>query len=84
MPRRAVPTPLTREALDASGCEEPGCKHEHDDVLMLNAKCHPGGRIEVSYNKGTGNLKVACAACKKTVAYIAVARANDLMKTGWG
>ena len=81
---RPLPRPMTREQLDASGCEIPDCKHEHDDVLFLNALCHPKARSEVSYNKATGNLKVACAFCKKTVAYIAVARASDLMKTGWG
>ena len=83
MPKRAVIPPLTRADLDRSGCGDPNCKHEHDDVLFLNGRCHPQADAEVSYYKKTGLLKVACATCKMTIARIVVGHANDLIRP-WG
>lgn len=84
MPQRAKPLPLTRQQLDASGCEIPGCDHRHDDVLVLAARCHPKANTVVTYHKATGMLKVACSVCKATIVHVLVARTNDRVLTGWG
>ena len=83
MPKRAPPQPLTREDLDRAGCDNPAFTHEHDDQLFFNGRCHPKADVAVVYSKRTGLLRVTCAVCNSTVAYVAVARGNELVKTDW-
>ncbi len=70
--------PLTKIQLDliaAHGCESPGCNHEGHDTIFMHARCHVRGGVEVSYQRGTGVLQVACAKCHKIIGEIKVA--ND-------
>jgi hypothetical protein len=61
--------PLTRAFLDKAVCSTPGCTETHE--LYLHASCHLRANVTVRYEAGV--LIVACAACDKTVATIAVA-----------
>lgn len=64
--------PLTCEALDAAGCDNPGCRHDHT-VIYLHALCHPSAGSRVSYDKRSGMARVECRRCSDLVAEIAVA-----------
>lgn len=66
---------LTREDLDATGCGNPGCTHDHT-VLFLGTNCHPQAGLNVSYDKRTGRLCVTCRRCDAPAAEIAVARSE--------
>lgn len=63
---------LTREDLDAVGCDTPGCTHDHS-VLVMNASCHPMAGLCVAYDKRSGALRITCGRCDKPVARVSVA-----------
>ena len=63
------------ERLAASGCQVPGCTHEHDHKLVLNARCHP--RAGTDLKLVDGGLHVCCAECGAFVIAIAVARREE-------
>lgn len=63
---------VTRHELDAAGCGEPHCQHDHT-ILYLRAICHGKAGVQASYDKRTGTLKLVCKKCKAPVAEIAVA-----------
>jgi hypothetical protein len=53
----------------------PGCNHsEHDGTVFFHQKCHPGGKVEVSYTQGGGQLKITCTRCGRRIALVSVAR----------
>jgi len=58
-------------ALVASGCQEPGCTH-HGDVLVLNGRCHPGSDVRV-VALATGGLRVECARCSAPIVALELA-----------
>jgi len=67
-----MPTPLlTTKNLDALKCSSPKCKHE-DCELFLHPKCHEGGGTMVSYQKGSGEILIACNVCGKHIVRIMV------------
>lgn len=67
---------MTTELLDrwvAGGCQNPDCKnHTADDPLFVHARCHPRAGVDVSYQYGSGVLKVACRECHKNVMQVSV------------
>lgn len=63
---------LTRVELDQCGCDTPGCGHDHT-VLYLHGRRHRSAGQLVSYDKRTGNIRIACRRCDAVVAEIAVA-----------
>ncbi len=68
---------LSKEKLDGmtspeAKCGGSGCGHDHDGTLYLHGRCHLGGRIEVSYTHGTGELRIGCRECGKTIAMVKV------------
>ena len=63
---------LTRSALDATGCGDPGCTEDHS-IIYLHPKCHPDAGTWTSYNKDTGTLAVECTECEMVLARIKVA-----------
>jgi len=67
---------LTRNELDITECEVPDCTHEDHSTLYIHGRCHMNAGNEVSYNKLTGLLTIACKECKKRIAQIAVAYTN--------
>lgn len=67
---------LTKQHLDAMGCDTPGCDHS-DHVLYFSAACHPKGRLEIAYSKASGTLLVTCKQCKREVAELAVAESYE-------
>jgi ribosomal protein S27E len=71
-----MPKPVTKEDLERlseAGCQTPGCKHDHAQTLYVHAQCHPSGKIEVSYTRGSGFIHIACGVCGQIIADIAVA-----------
>lgn len=57
-----------------NGCDVPGCDHtDHDGTLFFRGRCHPTGKIDVSYTYGTGKVKVACRECGQNIGIIEVA-----------
>lgn len=66
---------LTRQILDVMKCNEPDCHHDHT-ILYLQGACHPDAGANVRYDKSTGLLRVACLACDKLIANVAVADGN--------
>jgi hypothetical protein len=71
-----MPMPIaTRSTLNATGCDEPGCTHDHS-VLWLCSLCHPTEGLEVAYEKATGVLTVTCKVCETLVARILVGDSN--------
>jgi hypothetical protein len=65
-------TDLERAAI--SGCEVPLCDHQnHDGTIYLHGICHLGAHRDVSYTRGSGVVRIACAICKKLIAEIKVA-----------
>ena len=63
---------LSRKQLDATGCGEPNCGHDHSE-LYLHSICHPSAGTRVSYAKPTGMLTIECRRCGKLVAHVKVA-----------
>ena len=53
-----------REQLDEA-CED-------ENLLSLNAPCHPNESFLIHYDRSTGNLLIHCAKCAKYVDSIAV------------
>lgn len=64
--------PLTKAALDIAGCDTPNCGHDHS-VVFLTPACHPGGGVEIAYDKRTGHLRITCNVCERRVAEVEVA-----------
>jgi len=69
---------LTQKELDkgfAGGCQNPECKHKHEQLekIYLTPKCHPEAAVSVSYYP-QGFLQVECDACGKVVGDIEVAK----------
>jgi hypothetical protein len=71
-------TPLTRVELDATGCSNPGCDHDHT-VLFFHPRCHPHRGLIVSYDKRTGLISMKCRVCKRPLRDIAVAARGSEM-----
>jgi hypothetical protein len=69
--------PLTKITLDWMASHDgatPDCTlHKHDDTFYLRSRCHPEAPVEVSYEHGSGILKVTCAICYFPIAKIQVA-----------
>lgn len=63
-----------REHLDALTCQAPGCSHERrpGEAVIFLARCHPRGRIGVSYALGSGMIRLGCMECQKLICEIAV------------
>jgi hypothetical protein len=67
---------LNQFALDeitSQGCQVPGCSHQHEEELYLRSRCHPNAGCSVSYEKGSGILKVTCKECGASIVEIQVA-----------
>lgn len=63
------------------GCQCPGCSDSAIsmngvDVIFLHARCHPKAPTWVSYEKGSGKIRVTCAECDELVVAIEVANDN--------
>lgn len=71
-PTRTAPRRLSQALLDAQGCGEPDCTHDHS-ILFLSAACHPNAGLEVAYHKATGLLHITCAKCHQPAAIVGVA-----------
>ena len=67
--------PITREDLDAAGCDTPGCTRDHSIVCLI-AGCHPEAGTSVAYDKRIGALRLACCECGGEYVEIAVARSE--------
>lgn len=65
--------PLTRESLDATGCSEPGCAHDHS-VLHAEPACHRTAGLDACYIKETGVMEIRCHRCQRPVVAVQVAR----------
>lgn len=65
-------TEQTQATLNKSGCATPNCGHDHD-TLYFHGNCHPTATIEVTYEKATGLLYMACGRCGKPVCMVKVA-----------
>lgn len=63
------------EQMIERGCSTPGCTHDDHKELFLKQRCHPGGGLDVCYEKGTGVVNVTCRQCKRPVLDIGVALA---------
>lgn len=63
---------LTREDLDASGCDDPGCTHDHS-ILYLHSQCHPDHGVTARYDKRQGLVIICCLGCHVEVVRIAPA-----------
>lgn len=57
---------VDREALNAMGCDIPGCAHDHS-ILYLLAECHPKAGTRVKYVKADSLLIIQCSRCGKEV-----------------
>lgn len=64
---------LLKADLDAAGCAAPDCGHDHDQVLVLHARCHRSSAVDVRYEKRLGHLVITCHKCGYEVARIAPA-----------
>jgi hypothetical protein len=63
---------LTKRYLDEARCRRPGCTdcgHE----LVFSQNCHPKAGLQVSYDKTSGHLHLACNKCKQPIAGVLVA-----------
>lgn len=67
---------LTRNELDAAGCDEPGCTRDHS-TIVLGSACHPAAPVRVAYAKATGELRLWCSVCEGLLIEIMVARRLD-------
>jgi len=63
---------MTRNDLNKIGCQSPNCNHKDDDILYLHSGCHPGGSLEVMYEKSTGRLILECAECETQVIVVEI------------
>lgn len=67
-------TKVQLEMAAAHGCQMPGCDHEnHEQTLFLHGRCHPKARVDCSYTRGTGALRVECSECHQLIVLVAVA-----------
>jgi hypothetical protein len=66
--------PLSQEELDAMRC---ACCECDDDVLYFHPRCHDYAKLTVRYERGLGQMVVACAMCDREVMRIAVAETLD-------
>lgn len=62
------------DAIAVRGCMMPNCSHENHDTLFMRSACHTSRQtVQVSYKKGSGIVRVLCAACQQVIVEIAVA-----------
>lgn len=64
--------PLFKSDLDnmSAGCCTEG---ENSGLLYIHGRCHLEGKIEVSYLKGSGILRIGCMECGTDIVNIEVA-----------
>jgi hypothetical protein len=67
----------TQKDLDAIGCDEPNCNHDHS-IIFMRQKCHPRANLEVAYHKALGVMICTCASCGLEVGRVAVAASRLL------
>jgi hypothetical protein len=63
---------LTQIDLDAAGCDNPRCTHDHSKIYLIPS-CHPRAGISALYDKPSGTLEFECRRCRAPVAVVAVA-----------
>lgn len=68
----SVKTKADLDQIASAGCQAEGCDHADHGVVYLHGRCHPGGRIEVSYRAGSGVLRIGCLECGGLIAFIRV------------
>lgn len=61
------------EEFVVQGCASLDCKHEGHDRMFVHARCHLGGRIEVSFKFGDNFLTIACGECHQEIMKIIIA-----------
>jgi hypothetical protein len=55
------------------GCQNPSCDHkDHDTLLYLSPKCHPGKPVFVRYDKAYECLDIFCSVCDHPITSVAV------------
>lgn len=67
--------PLNKRDLDRltiGRSTKPGCTSDGHGTLFMHTKCHPRGRLEVSYDMASGVLRIGCHWCGKTIAEVSV------------
>lgn len=57
---------VTKEDLNAAGCAQPNCGHDHS-VIYLHPGCHVGSTTIARYEKATEELILECNTCEKEV-----------------
>lgn len=62
--------PLSRRALDAMACSEPGCDCAGD--LYMHSACHPGWPTWSVYSDGVLRIECAEPGCKKMIVEVVV------------
>lgn len=60
------------ERMVETGCGIPGCNEVHDEIFIMQ-RCHPRTGLDVSYTKGSGEIKITCRTCGAPVSRIGVA-----------
>jgi len=75
------------DAMAARGCQTPGCTHgEHDRVLYMNQRCHPGAGVRVQYEDDdhpepcAAVLRLRCQRCTQDICSIALAARPALVR----
>jgi hypothetical protein len=66
--------PLVQQDLEQIECSNPLCDSDHP--IYINAKCHTGAGLAVSYDKDCGCLNLLCSVCNSLVARVAVQKAT--------
>lgn len=65
--------PATREIMAGQRCNEPGCKHDHEH-LLLTTPCHFEAGMSAEYCKRHGILTLLCHECGQLTAAFAIAK----------
>jgi hypothetical protein len=63
---------VTRNELNALGCNMPGCDHKDHNVMFLHPNCHAYAGTWASYDKTTDTLTIRCRACERAFVEILV------------
>jgi len=64
--------PLTKEWLNAMGCANPDCGHDHSQIFLIGGCCL-SKKVTALYDKASGLLLIHCARCGQLIVEIAVA-----------
>lgn len=60
---------VTKSELDQVECD---CG-SHEPITYFGPACHKGAPVEVSYERGSGEIRLGCIECEKVFMKIAVA-----------